>query len=62
MFILLGMLGLNNYGNREIAKVRDNKLELSKCFCSIYGLQLVVNISAIICYIVYLSLFCTGKQ
>lgn len=59
MFILLGMLGLNNYGNREIAKVRDNKLELSKCFCSIYGLQLVVNISAIICYIVYLSLFCT---
>ena len=59
MFILLGMLGLNNYGNREIAKVRDNKLELSKCFCSIYGLQLGVNISAIICYIVYLSLFCT---
>lgn len=62
MFILLGMLGLNNYGNREIAKVRDDKLDLSKRFCSIYGLQLVVNIFSIICYIIYLSFFCTGYK
>ena len=31
-FMLLTLLGVNNYGNREIAKVRDSKKELSKHF------------------------------
>ena len=29
-FMIIAMLGLNNYGNRTIAKVRNNKEELSK--------------------------------
>ena len=29
-FMIFGMLGLNNYGNRTIAKVRDDKDKLSK--------------------------------
>ena len=40
-FMICAMLGLNNYGNRAIAKVRDNKEELSKEFCGIYAFQLI---------------------
>ena len=29
-FMMLTLLGLNNYGNRTIAKVRENKIALSK--------------------------------
>ena len=39
-FMLFTLLGVNNYGNRSIAKVRDNKEELSKTFWGIYTLQL----------------------
>ena len=35
-FLLIALLGINNYGNRSIAKVRNNKKELSKVFFSIY--------------------------
>lgn len=31
MFMLVGMLGINNYGNREIAKVRDNRKNFREC-------------------------------
>ena len=55
-FMLLAMLGLNNYGNRQIAKVKDNQEELNKNFCSIYALQLCSSIIMIIIYIVYLIL------
>ena len=58
MFMLAGMLGINNYGNREIAKVRDNKKELSFVFWSIYRLQLMLVGIAIIGYLSYLLLWC----
>ena len=58
IFLLFAMLGLNNYGNREIAKVRDNREEISQCFSSIYLLQLSVNIIIFLSYIVYLLYFC----
>lgn len=32
MFMLVAMLGINNYGNRSVAKVRDDKEALSKEF------------------------------
>ena len=35
-FMMFAMLGLNNYGNRSIAKVRDNKEKLSRTFKEIY--------------------------
>lgn len=56
-FVLTAMLGLNNYGNRAIAKVRDNKEKLSKTFCSIYILQLLTSLIMLICYIIYISIF-----
>ena len=40
-FVLFGMMGINNYGNREIGKFQDNKLKLSKTFFEIYYMQLL---------------------
>lgn len=56
-FMLIAMLGLNNYGNRSIAKVRDNKDELSKTFWSIYLLQFIVSTLMVITYLIYIILF-----
>ncbi len=57
IFMLLGMLGINNYGNREIAKVRDNVDALAREFSSIYGLQVIISVAAVVGYVVYLLTF-----
>ncbi|MCI8588774.1 MAG: oligosaccharide flippase family protein, partial [Bacilli bacterium] len=40
-FMIIGLLGITNYGSREIAKVRDNKKLMNYKFCSIYYMQLL---------------------
>lgn len=57
-FMLFTLLGVNNYGNRTIAKVRDDKKNLSKTFWEIYSLQLIVGIIMLILYNGYIFLFC----
>lgn len=52
-FVMITMLGLNNYGNRSIAVVRDDKDELSRTFCSIYLMQLSTGIISLVAYIIY---------
>lgn len=56
-FMIIAMLGLNNYGNRTIAKIRDNKEELSKEFWSIYLLQVIISVLMVILYILYVLIF-----
>ena len=56
-FMIIAMLGLNNYGNRAIAKVRDNKEKLSKEFCSIYVFQIITSGIMIIAYLLYVLIF-----
>lgn len=56
-FMLIALLGINNYGNRTIAKVRDNKEKLSETFMSIYSIQLIMSILMIVAYIIYIALF-----
>lgn len=58
-FIIFAMLGFNNYGNRTIAKVRDDKEKLSKTFKEIYFFQLIMSFTMLIFYILYLFLFDT---
>lgn len=53
IFMLFGMLGINNYGSRTIARVRDEKDKLSRTFFSIYFLQLIINIIALVLYSIY---------
>ena len=52
-FLLFAMLGINNYGNRSIAMVREDKIKLSKTFISIYFIQAIMSIITIIAYLIY---------
>lgn len=53
-FMLASMLGINNYGAREIAKCSLDKNKLSQSFFSIYFLQLICNIFMIIIFYTFI--------
>lgn len=55
-FTLIGMLGITLYGNKEIAKVRDNKEKLSKKFWEIFTLQFLSNLISLITFYVIFSI------
>ncbi|MBQ8074252.1 MAG: flippase [Clostridia bacterium] len=42
IFCLIGMLGLNDYGVRAIARVRDDREKLDRTFSAIWQMQLLV--------------------
>lgn len=56
-FVLFAMLGVNNYGSRTIASVRDNKKELSKSFFGIYLIQFMMSIISLLLYCGYIFIF-----
>ena len=56
-FVLFAKLGLNNYGVRSIAKVKDDDNDLKRAFSSIYYSQIISSIVLILAYIGYLFLF-----
>lgn len=49
-FIIFSMLGLNNYGNRTIAKIRDDREKLSKTFKEIHLMQIITTLIMLIFY------------
>lgn len=51
-FVMFAMLGINNYGNRTCAAVRDDRGKLSETFWEIYFCQMSMSI---ICIIIYLT-------
>lgn len=53
-FMMIAMLGFNNYGNRAIAKARDNKKELSKTFKEIHLLQIITTSIMCLLYLIYI--------
>lgn len=58
-FSLFILLGVSSYGTREIARAKttDDKTFLSKVFCEIYYLQLILSVIVIFLYIIYLKFF-----
>lgn len=56
-FILFAMLGFNNYGNRCIAKVRDDQDSLNRTFSSIYVMQAITSVSMLCLYVLYILFF-----
>lgn len=56
-YVLFIMLGLNNYGNRSIAQVKDDSTELTKTFWNIYAMQLGLGILISVIYFIYAFLF-----
>ncbi len=51
-FVLFILLGLNNYGNREIAKVKNDKERLSNTFISIFTMQVVTALIVMVIYFI----------
>ena len=43
-FFLFAMLGVNNYGNRSIARAKENREQLSQAFWQIYYMQLFLTV------------------
>ena len=52
-FVLFAMLGINNYGNRAIAKVKDNSEELNRTFSSLLIFHIYISILTTIAYVFY---------
>lgn len=51
-FVLVGMIGVSLYGNRQVAYNKNNKEKLSKEFWNIYGLQFLTTLISFSSYIV----------
>lgn len=60
-FVLVAMLGLKNYGNRTIARVRDNQEKLNRTFSEIYILHAIFSFFSIIAYIIYCMMLKTDR-
>ena len=60
-FVIFAMLGLNNYGNRTIAAVRDDKEKLSKTFWDIYYMQFSLSIITTMVYLLYVFTLADNK-
>lgn len=52
-FGLFILLGVNKYGNRSIAKCRNDSIELSKTFWSIYSFQMIMGTIVTSIYVIY---------
>ncbi len=62
-FILFGILGVNTYGNRQIAKVRDDVKLRNKTFFEIFYMQVCNMIIAMIAYYLFVTVvFKEGKM
>ncbi len=58
-FVLFGSLGIVIYGQREIARTKDNKEEMSKTFFALFVLRAISLISAII---TFFFMYCIKEQ
>ena len=61
-FALFAILGLNNYGNRTVAKIRSNRKQLSATFWEIFSMQASLGIVVCIVYILYVVFLCKENK
>lgn len=53
-FVLFAVFGTGTYGMREIAKVRDDKKQLSKVFSEIFIINIITSLLATISYLLFI--------
>ena len=53
VFVLVGLLGLESYGVRAIARVRDDEAALHRTFSEIWRMQLLVSGLVLLAWLVY---------
>lgn len=56
-FVMIAKLGLQNYGNRCIASIRDDQGKLNQTFSDLYSLHAIVSFFAMAAYLIYVILF-----
>ena len=56
-FVLIALLGVNDYGNRTVAQVREDRGRLSDCFWQIYYLQFFLTIVLSCIYLFSIRVF-----
>jgi len=56
-FVLFAKLGISNYGNRSIAKVRDDREQMDKTFSGIYCMQILSSIVVIGLYALFIIFY-----
>ena len=61
-FLLFAMLGVNNYGNRAIARVHDSREQRSVTFWEIYSFQCFMASICVAGYIVYCFFFAVENR
>lgn len=57
LFVVFGLLGTIRYGNKEIARNRNNEEDIQSTFMNIYINQLFTGIIALILYFVFINVF-----
>lgn len=62
IFVIISLLGLNNYGNRIIAMKRDNSSEVSYTFCSVYAMQFMTSLAGFFVYMIYSFFFAHDRS
>ena len=55
-FIMLGKLGLDNYGNRSIAACRENVEKRSRVFWGIYSMQVITSLLSILVFLLLIRI------
>lgn len=60
-FTLFALLGMSNYGNRTIAKNKENREELSFTFWNLYYFQLLSSTTVLLVYIIYVAMIGTSN-
>ncbi|ANZ59899.1 flippase [Secundilactobacillus paracollinoides] len=53
-FILFGSVGVNLYGNRQVAFVRDDKCKLTRTFYEIFSMRVLTVILAYVAFLIFL--------
>ncbi|WP_313467718.1 oligosaccharide flippase family protein [Streptococcus parasuis] len=61
-FLLVAMLGISTYGNRQIASTRDNTRKMSKTFFEIYSVQFTTFSIVIIIFLSYIVFFAKDNK
>lgn len=56
-FGIFANLGISNYGNRAVAKNRDDQDNLNYCFSSVFVLHALLSVVVIALYIIYVCFF-----
>lgn len=61
-FVIFSNLGINNLGNREIAKVRDDKEKTNQVFSNLITIHLIVSCFFASLYVIYVVFLAIDKK